>query len=230
MPENEHGARRAGGTQPAPSVRTCPQCFAAFRPAPICPCCGHEQPAPKQRPMQQIDGELKELKRITQLLNAMLDQSRQAPEPIVAIDLVGNVEELLALVRYQIPAHIHLRQAIPAGLCCRLPQGRLNQALLNLIVNAAQSIGEQPGTITVSAAQEQDRLWIQVGDDGPGLPAELLQSGVRAFATWRESGTGLGLSMVRRFARDLGGELKLANQEPRGACITLLFPWDKHHG
>jgi len=180
--------------------------------------------------VSRLDATLKELKRITQLLNAMLDQSRQAPEPMVAIDLAGNVAELLALVRYQIPAHIQLRQAIPAGLCCRLPQGRLNQALLNLIVNAAQSIGGQPGTITVSAAQEQDRLRIQVGDDGPGLPMELLQSGVRAFATWRESGTGLGLAMVRRFARDLGGELKLANQEPRGACVTLLFPWDQQHG
>ncbi len=178
----------------------------------------------------RLDAALKELKRTTQLLNTMLDQSRQAPEPMTTIELARNVEELLALVRYQIPAHIQLRQEIPAGLSCRLPQGRLHQALLNLIVNAAQSIGEQPGTITISAAQEQDKLRLQVSDDGPGLPAELLQSGVRAFVTWRESGTGLGLAMVRRFARDLGGELKLANREPHGACITLLFPWDRNHG
>jgi len=45
------------------TVRTCPACFAAFRPAPICPCCGHEQPAPKPRILRQVDGELKELRR-----------------------------------------------------------------------------------------------------------------------------------------------------------------------
>ncbi|MFO1431001.1 MAG: ATP-binding protein [Candidatus Competibacteraceae bacterium] len=178
----------------------------------------------------RLDAALKELKRTSQLLNTMLDQSRQAPEPMMTIELARNVEELLALVRYQIPAHIQLRQEIPTGLSCRLPQGRLHQALLNLIVNAAQSIGEQPGTITIGAAREQDKLRIQVSDDGPGLPAELIRSGVRAFATWRESGTGLGLAMVRRFARDLGGELKLSNQVPHGACITLLFPWNSHHG
>ncbi len=58
----EHGARRAGGTQPTPSVRTCPACFASFRPAPICPCCGVEY-QPTQYELQQIEGELIELKR-----------------------------------------------------------------------------------------------------------------------------------------------------------------------
>lgn len=59
----EHGAPRAAGSA-APSVRTCPQCFAAFKPAPWCPVCGHEQQQAKPRPLQQIDGELRELKRV----------------------------------------------------------------------------------------------------------------------------------------------------------------------
>ena len=54
-------SRRAGAA--APTVRTCPQCYAAFKPAPICPCCGHEQPIAKPRVMRQVDGELQELHR-----------------------------------------------------------------------------------------------------------------------------------------------------------------------
>jgi len=55
--------RRAGSTgQPAPSVRTCPKCFAAFKPAPLCPCCGAAC-APPPRTIRQQDGELKELQR-----------------------------------------------------------------------------------------------------------------------------------------------------------------------
>lgn len=54
---------RTTSVQTAPTVRTCPACFAAFKPQPVCPCCGHEQPAPKTRPMRQVDGELQELKR-----------------------------------------------------------------------------------------------------------------------------------------------------------------------
>lgn len=54
---------RTTSVQAAPSVRTCPSCFAAFKPAPVCPCCDHEQPAPKPRVMHQVDGELQELRR-----------------------------------------------------------------------------------------------------------------------------------------------------------------------
>jgi len=51
-----------GGGQAAPSVRTCPSCFAAFKPAPVCPCCGAAC-APPPRVIRQQDGELKELQR-----------------------------------------------------------------------------------------------------------------------------------------------------------------------
>lgn len=56
--------RGRGGGPAAPSVRTCEQCFAAFKPAPICPCCGHQQPISSARAMRTVDGELQELKRI----------------------------------------------------------------------------------------------------------------------------------------------------------------------
>jgi superfamily II DNA or RNA helicase len=57
----EHGAPKQNG-QSAPSVRTCPECFAAFKPAPICPCCGAECAA-SPRDLKQVAGELQELKR-----------------------------------------------------------------------------------------------------------------------------------------------------------------------
>jgi len=57
--------RRSKGT-PAPSVRTCPECFAAFKPAPICPLCGAQCVPIKSRKIQQIAGELQEMKRAEQ--------------------------------------------------------------------------------------------------------------------------------------------------------------------
>ena len=49
--------------EPAPSVRQCPQCFAAFKPQPVCPCCGHEFPVKPKRQLTQREGELKEMRR-----------------------------------------------------------------------------------------------------------------------------------------------------------------------
>jgi superfamily II DNA or RNA helicase len=57
--------RRSKGT-PAPSVRTCPECFAAFKPAPICPVCGAQCVPIKSRVIRELAGELQEMKRRTQ--------------------------------------------------------------------------------------------------------------------------------------------------------------------
>jgi len=59
--------RRSKGT-PSPSVRTCPECFAAFKPAPICPLCGAQCVPIKSRKIQQIAGELQELKRTAKVI------------------------------------------------------------------------------------------------------------------------------------------------------------------
>jgi C4-dicarboxylate-specific signal transduction histidine kinase len=142
-------------------------------------------------------------------------------EPPVAVDLGRTLEELLELVRLQVPARVRLDAEVMPGLCCRLPEAGLRRAILNLLLNAAQAIGEREGHIHVTAAREAGQLRLSVTDDGPGLPAELLQDGVRAFASWREGGTGLGLAMVQRFARDQAGRLELGACEPRGACVSL---------
>lgn len=167
---------------------------------------------------------LGEIKRLSRLLNDLLGQARTPPEPPVAVDLGRTLEELLELVRLQVPARVRLDAEVTPGLCCRLPEAGLRQAILNLLLNAAQAIGEREGHIHVTAAREAGQLRLSVADDGPGLPAELLQDGVRAFVSWREGGTGLGLAMVQRFAREQDGRLELGAREPGGACVSLLLP------
>ena len=55
--------KRQRKDEPAPSVRQCPQCFAAFKPQPVCPMCGHEFPVKPKRQLTQREGELKEMRR-----------------------------------------------------------------------------------------------------------------------------------------------------------------------
>lgn len=177
-------------------------------------------------PQQQerLDHMLAEVRRVVQLLNSLLGQARVTPDAETSVELAPAVDELLELVRYQLPERLTLVHTVPPGLRCRLPRSRLHQAMLNLVLNAAQAIGDRPGQVTIHASRQAGALHLVVEDDGPGLPDELLRRGVRPFASWREQGTGLGLAVVRRFVQDLGGELRLANREGGGACITLLLP------
>jgi nitrogen fixation/metabolism regulation signal transduction histidine kinase len=78
--------------------------------------------------------------------------------------------------------------------------------------------------VLVGERDHHELLHRDLEDEGPGFPEEMLLAGVRPFATGRAEGTGLGLAMVRRFARDHDGELELANREPHGARATLRLP------
>jgi C4-dicarboxylate-specific signal transduction histidine kinase len=173
---------------------------------------------------QRLDLVTSELKRMARLLTGLLQRAKHAPTPSTDIELAALVSELVTLTRYQIPAHVELRSDVPDGLICRLAECDLRQALLNLVLNAAQAIDGHPGHIVVGAQREMGRISISVTDDGPGFNPELLGNRIRTFTTARSQGTGLGLAIVQRFAREIGGQLKLANVYPRGARVTLQLP------
>jgi len=176
----------------------------------------------------RIEAVIVEIKRINGLLTQKVDAARHAPEVLARVQLISLVDEFLNLVRYQVPAGILLEARVPQDLVCLLPAAGLRQALLNLVLNAVQVLGEQ-GHVTVSARRLGERLVIRVSDDGPGFSDEMLAVGVRPFSTGRSGGTGLGLAMVRRFTRDHNGELELANLEPHGAEVTLSLPCAFNH-
>lgn len=95
----EHGAPRATGPA-APSVRTCPACFAAFKPALMCPVCGHEQPVAAARPMRQVDGELKELKRVEVQLRRREQGKAQTLQQLIALGQARRMKNPVAWAKH----------------------------------------------------------------------------------------------------------------------------------
>ncbi len=165
-----------------------------------------------------------ELKRLARLLNDMLDQSRHAPEASVDIDLTLLIRDLVALTRYQVAESINFEIDTPPSLPVHLPESAIRQALLNLILNSAEALDGGSGLIRITAREDKKGLQIDVSDSGPGFSRELIEHGIRPFRTSRQRGTGLGLAMVQRFVKDMGGSIRLANQDTQGACVSLSFP------
>jgi len=133
-------------------------------------------------------------------------------------------DELISLTGYQIPSNITLKSNISDNIICEFPESNLRQAILNLILNAAQAMGDTAGVIQIDAHRQTNTLCIEITDDGPGFSVQLLAEGIRPFYTTRADGTGLGLAIVQRFVRGLGGKIKLRNLPPRGGCVTLELP------
>jgi signal transduction histidine kinase len=165
-----------------------------------------------------------ELKRLARLLTEMLDQSRHAPEESTDFDLAQLTRDLLVLTRYQLAETIQLTTDIPQPLPVHLPESGMRQALLNLLLNAADAFEGRAGLVTIKAGVERSVLLIEVSDNGPGFSHDMLTQGIRPFRTERQHGTGLGLAMVQRFVKEMGGSINLDNVAPHGARVSLSIP------
>lgn len=174
--------------------------------------------------LERLDLINAELKRMARLLNDMLDQSRHSPEVATAFDVRILIRDLVALTRYQIAESIQLEIDAPYPLPVHLPESGIRQALLNLILNAADALEGKPGIICIKTRTSREGLRIDVQDDGIGFSQDMLEHGIRPFRTSRQRGTGLGLAMVQRFVKDVGGAIHLTNQPPHGACVSILLP------
>lgn len=116
---------------------------------------------------------------------------------------------------------------VPPGLIIRADGEQLFRVLSNLIRNARQAIEAtgQPGTIEVSAGEDEIEWWIKVGDTGPGLPPKAREHLFAAFQGGaRKGGTGLGLAIAAELVRGHGGRLDLVRSDAEGTEFAIHLP------
>jgi signal transduction histidine kinase len=116
---------------------------------------------------------------------------------------------------------------VPPGLMVRADGEQLYRVLANLIRNARQAIEAtgQPGTIEVSAGEDEAEWWIRIGDTGPGLPPKAREHLFAAFQGGaRKGGTGLGLAIAAELVRGHGGRLELARSDTDGTEFAIHLP------
>jgi two-component system nitrogen regulation sensor histidine kinase GlnL len=99
---------------------------------------------------------------------------------------------------------------------------------MNLVLNAAQAIGESKGSGVVQVRVRTDRtgtmIRLLVEDDGPGIPREMRRRMFDPFVTTRPHGVGLGLAVVRRALDDHDGDLAIRGREGGGTQFELVLP------
>ena len=104
----------------------------------------------------------------------------------------------------------------------RANKDALKGALLNLISNACQACGEN-ARIELTAARDDDALLLTVKDNGPGIPADVVQNIFDPFFTTRPQGTGLGLAVVQAVAAAHDGKVTV-NSTKQGCEFSLRLP------
>jgi signal transduction histidine kinase len=101
------------------------------------------------------------------------------------------------------------------------------EQLFRIIANIGQNAFEAGATrVVVRARQTEDRLAIEVADNGPGLPPRAADRLFQPFAgTARPGGTGLGLAIARDLARAHGGDVRLLDSTAQGTRFQIDLPW-----
>ena len=97
------------------------------------------------------------------------------------------------------------------------------QALLNLMKNAMQAM-TKGGTLTLQTGENNDAVWVSVGDTGGGIPQEQINRIFEPFYTTKKKGTGLGLMIVQRIVRAHSGGIELDSHVGRGTTFRVWFP------
>lgn len=174
----------------------------------------------------------REILRLERIVNDFIRFARPAePQPEVL-----NVEDLLLeLQNIFTPqlgqANIQLIMEILAPMRIRADAAQIKQVLINLVQNAADSIGAD-GKIILRARPEQKRLAdvekavvaIEVSDTGKGISPEVETRLFDPFFTTKEKGSGLGLTIAAQIIQKHGGELQYQNQMNHGATFGIILP------
>ncbi|CRN03560.1 Sensor protein ZraS [Pseudomonas sp. 34 E 7] len=103
---------------------------------------------------------------------------------------------------------------------------QLNQVVMNLVINAAQAMGPERGTITISNGVDGDTVWLQVTDNGCGIAADTVQKIFDPFFTTKPvgEGTGLGLSLSYGIVKKHRGNISVSSELGKGTTFRVVLP------
>ncbi len=151
--------------------------------------------------------------------------SREGTDNSETVDIERVIATAVELSRPRVAliTGVELEVASIPRLAIRARSSELATAIVNLIVNATEAMPDG-GRISISAGRTDGEVWIEVSDDGPGMPAEIADNVFEPFFTTKREGTGLGLAMIYAFVQRFSGRINLATTPGKGTTFTLFFP------
>ena len=162
---------------------------------------------------------------LTPLAKRIASSARQfQPGDRTDVDLAATLGQIAELARRHPDVRfctLRLGEVAPAVLL--LQRDLFEQAVLNLIVNAAQATGPR-GQIELGAKRYDRAIAVEVHDNGPGVPADKMESIFTAGYTTKPAGSGLGLLSVQAFAASCHARISVARSPLGGAVFQVVIP------
>jgi signal transduction histidine kinase len=176
-----------------------------------------------KRHMDVINNEIRRLDRVVQTL---VDFSRPVELRLLETDLRRTLEDVALLA---IPQATQLgikveRHISTEPLMVRIDADLIKQAVLNVVLNGIQAMGSSSGKLTLAAHRNGGIVSVDVGDQGPGVPAAVREKIFNLYFTTKKGGSGIGLAMAYRVMQLHNGSLEFESLDGVGTTFHLRLP------
>lgn len=173
-----------------------------------------------------FDVMMEDLKRVEFIIDELL----MLAKPVLKEHSYVNIYELIdevydklekEITSKQIKMNIRIPQHLPKLYCVK---NQLRLVLINLIVNAIESI-QEIGVIDIIVKKlTENKIQFIIGDNGCGIPSQLIDLAGQPFYTTKEKGTGIGLMVCHRIIENHNGEIKIRRKEQKGTVVEVVLP------
>jgi len=185
-----------------------------------------EQAQPERR-ADYLHVAREELRRVSRILDQLLDLHRPSTATVLPVDVNTLIEQVLLLTSGTLAKQrVRVERALaPHMPALHIRADHLRQIMLNLIFNAVDAM-PRGGLLKVetAATSRPDHLRITVADSGEGMLPELQAQIFEPFLTTKPHGSGLGLTISQRLAREYGGSIAVTSVPGEGSVFTISFP------
>ena len=166
--------------------------------------------------------------RVKAIIQDLKDYARtNAATHYVASDIQVGLKSTLNIARNQLKNRADVRLTLGNLPLVECAPSQIDQVFLNLIVNAAQAMPEgKMGLIDIRTDCNDKQVWIEVADNGPGIPPDILKKIFDPFFTTKDpgTGTGLGLSVSTNIIQQHGGTLEVNSTVGVGTTFKITLP------
>ena len=186
---------------------------------------------PNKSVLADADDALETMKRRSEGLLHFVQSHRRLTKRIVARRETVPVGRLFARLERLLAGELETRgvrltvSVKPQDLEIQADMELLDQALINLVRNSIEALGERSGgVISLSAYSDSEgKAVLAVGDNGPGIPSDHREKVFVPFFTTKRMGSGVGLTLVRQIASVHGGAVVISEAEGGGAVVSMKF-------
>ncbi len=169
---------------------------------------------------------LQETLRARDIVKGLLEFSRHQDFSPATCHLHAVLQGAVRLVSSQTGAKIAIDVNVPDNLILSVDRQRLQEAFINLIINAIQAIGDNAGRIGIRAREEEGHAVISISDTGAGMSSDTLQRIFDPFFSTKEvgQGTGLGLYIVYGIIEKHQGNIRVESSPGTGTTFSIRLP------